>query len=547
MFVKYQHIERLGSSEVEGIEVGECYIFPKIDGTNASVWREGGDLKAGSRRRELSLEQDNAGFFLAMCDSKEVIEFLTQHPTLRLYGEWLCLSGDTEIRLVSGGKRGHTMTLREMYEYQEGDVVTKSHFVKKDGTQSKTVRPSQWKRFGHPKCFSYFEGEDKIKPQAIAKIIKTGDKDVYEVRTRKGYVIKSTKDHRFLTNTGWKHLSDISVSDVVAVTELYNHRTARRYGKGSRKIKALFDGLKKGGACDICGAKTSLEIHHKDGDWKNNNTENLSIRCRECHAKTHKNVTMSNLSFGYEFDKVTEITYIGVDDCYDISMGASEDSSSFVANGFVVHNCPHSLKTYREDAWRKFYVFDVCEYSEENGLRYLPYPEYQPMLEEFGIDYIPPLRIITNPDHDKLIACLEVNDFLIEDGKGKGEGIVIKNYSFVNKFGRTTWAKIVTSEFKEKHARTMGAARQKGKDIIEEAYAEEHVTQAVVDKVHANIVNDTGWSSRFIPRLLDTVYHDVVVEDVWTFLKKHKYPTINFKTLRSFVQSKVKALKPELF
>ena len=35
-FKKYQHVERLGTSEVQGIENGMCYVFPKIDGTNAS-------------------------------------------------------------------------------------------------------------------------------------------------------------------------------------------------------------------------------------------------------------------------------------------------------------------------------------------------------------------------------------------------------------------------------------------------------------------------------------------------------------------------------
>lgn len=29
-FIKYQHLERYGNTEVEGIEVGTCYVFPKI-------------------------------------------------------------------------------------------------------------------------------------------------------------------------------------------------------------------------------------------------------------------------------------------------------------------------------------------------------------------------------------------------------------------------------------------------------------------------------------------------------------------------------------
>ena len=42
-FVKYQHVERLGVDEVDGIELGVCHVFPKIDGTNSSVWQRGDD------------------------------------------------------------------------------------------------------------------------------------------------------------------------------------------------------------------------------------------------------------------------------------------------------------------------------------------------------------------------------------------------------------------------------------------------------------------------------------------------------------------------
>lgn len=61
-FKKYQHLERFGNDEVEGIELGKLYIFPKLDGTNAQVWLDDeGNIKAGSRNRELTLEKDNAG------------------------------------------------------------------------------------------------------------------------------------------------------------------------------------------------------------------------------------------------------------------------------------------------------------------------------------------------------------------------------------------------------------------------------------------------------------------------------------------------------
>lgn len=62
-FLKYQHLERFGTTEVENIELGKTHVFPKIDGTNASVWLDkNGNIQAGSRKRHLSLDSDNAGF-----------------------------------------------------------------------------------------------------------------------------------------------------------------------------------------------------------------------------------------------------------------------------------------------------------------------------------------------------------------------------------------------------------------------------------------------------------------------------------------------------
>jgi hypothetical protein len=296
-FIKYHHLERIGATEVQGIELGECFVFPKIDGTNSSLWVSDGELQAGSRNRLLSLESDNAGFFTWAQLQENLKRFFAEFPDYRLYGEWLV---------------------------------------------------------------------------------------------------------------------------------------------------------------------------------------------------------------------------------------------------------PHSLKTYRSEAWRKFYVFDITDDDSENP-RHIPYNDYQPILNRFGIDYIPPICQINNGSYEQFINQLLKNVFLIEDGKGTGEGIVIKNYDYRNKFGRQTWAKIVTSEFKETHAKEMGSPIIQGKKLIEEEIAAKFVTTALVDKEFAKIESVDGWSSKFIPRLLNTVYYSVVKEESWEFVKEHKNPTIDFKRLQHFVFGKVKQCKPELF
>lgn len=300
-FRKYQHVERYGTTEVDNIEIGTCYIFPKIDGTNSSVWLNAdGELRAGSRNRELTFDKDNAGFYEMISKDENIIAYLRKHSTHRLFGEFLV---------------------------------------------------------------------------------------------------------------------------------------------------------------------------------------------------------------------------------------------------------PHSLRTYRDDAWKKFYIFDVCVDSDDNeiGLEYLPYEVYQPLLEEFGLNYIAPLRIIKNGTYEDFVKVLDENNFLIKDGCGVGEGIVIKNYDFYNRYGRQTWAKIVTSEFREKHHKAMGAPVVENK-MIEQEIVDNFVTSAFVDKEYAKIVaNNNGWNSKMIPQLLSTVYHELVCEEAWNIVKKFKNPKIDFKTLNTLTISKVKSVKPEIF
>lgn len=296
-FVKYHHLERFGTSEVEGIEIGQCYVFPKIDGTNSQLWESEETglpcLYAGSRNRELELDNDNAGFYNWACEQKSFAQFFRDNKKLKLYGEWLV---------------------------------------------------------------------------------------------------------------------------------------------------------------------------------------------------------------------------------------------------------PHTLKTYVDSAWRKFYVFDV---TNEDG--YLHYDEYSVLLEKYNIDYIPPLCIINNPTYEQLLTQLENNTFLIKDGAGAGEGIVIKNYNYINKFHRITWAKMVRNEFKTIHRR-IDVPMIEGRKVIEGVIVNKYVTQSLLQKEHAKIILEKdGWSSKYIPMLLGIVYYSLINEECWNFVKENKNPTINFKTLQTMCTIKIKELMPELF
>lgn len=204
---------------------------------------------------------------------------------------------------------------------------------------------------------------------------------------------------------------------------------------------------------------------------------------------------------------------------------------------------PHSLKTYRDDAWRKFYVFDV---QLPNG-DFIHYDTYKGLLDDFDLDYLAPLAILKNPSYDQLQGVLDRNVFLIKDGQGVGEGIVLKNYGFENKFGRVCWAKIITNAFKEQHHKEMGAPIING-DLVEEKIVEEFVTKHLVDKVVAKIeVEHDGWSSKYIGQLLGVVWYDLIREEMWDILKKYNQPKIDFKLLQRFTIQRIKEIREDLF
>ena len=235
---------------------------------------------------------------------------------------------------------------------------------------------------------------------------------------------------------------------------------------------------------------------------------------------------------------------------------------------------PHTLKTYRQEAWRRFYVFDV--YDNDKGV-YLHYDQYEPTIKAAGLDVIEPLCVFTNPSDAQLQHEAEANTYLILDGAGCGEGIVMKNYGWLSTRGTQPWAKIVRNEFKEENKRAFGTTEKHGAYQVEAAIAEEYVTEPLVSKTRAKITTELmnqddadnliykdtfpGSAEYFrmrkqveerhrgqlIPRLLGTVYHELIEEELWSAIKQHKDPTIDFKKLKAHSILWTKKFAADLF
>jgi hypothetical protein len=205
---------------------------------------------------------------------------------------------------------------------------------------------------------------------------------------------------------------------------------------------------------------------------------------------------------------------------------------------------PHTLRIYRKDAWGKFYIFDVFD---EMLMRFVPYEDYVDCLKTFDLTWIPELALVDYPTMDDLVKLLDLNTYLIQDGAGIGEGLVIKRYDFVNPYGRTVWAKLVKTEFKEENKLAFGVPHWKKGTPLEAQIAELFITTGRVEKTLAKMNSEGPWTSKRIPELFGRVYNDIVEEEMWEIIKRWKDPIINFRRLRSCIVDQVKKVKPELF
>lgn len=257
----------------------------------------------------------------------------------------------------------------------------------------------------------------------------------------------------------------------------------------------------------------------------------------------------------------------------------SDDARALALRMFVLQNphlivygewlVPHSLKTYADDAWRCFYVFDI--YTHATG-KYLPYDSYADSLAKMGIDVIKPLAVIENPSDNELNALRdEGNTFLMKSGIG--EGIVLKNYDWTNKWGRQPWAKMVRETFRNHTPKIVRDAATE-QDIIDafcsdafirktwakvvQAVANDMGVHLVTDAFDMDSVDDGPTMAHFtafveanryklIPRFLGTIYWDFIEEETRGFVKKFKSPCVDFSKLQKLVVLAAKTTMKEIF
>ena len=191
----------------------------------------------------------------------------------------------------------------------------------------------------------------------------------------------------------------------------------------------------------------------------------------------------------------------------------------------------HTL-SYNNMAYKKFYLFDI--WTEKDG--FFHQSRVQTIAKDFGIEVVPDLGVLENPTVEQLNKLIEGASALGD----KKEGIVIKNLEFKNSFGDMCYAKLVREDFKEDNGIIFG-----GNNKFSDCYWEMYIcnkyidvprVQKIMNKIQPEI--NEKLDMKHIPRIIGTVYHDLITEEAWEIANKAK--KIDYDTLKRICGKKIK-------
>ena len=178
--------------------------------------------------------------------------------------------------------------------------------------------------------------------------------------------------------------------------------------------------------------------------------------------------------------------------------------------------------------------FNVKHIKQDFKLSGIADEEVYKIAQEYSI-LTPKLFLkTTNPTLD------QIQPFVGKSELGpKGEGVVIKNFDFINKWGVLSYAKLVTQEFKEDNSLVFGGNRKDSDSYWEQWAVNKFLDISRIRKIINKTESITGNKIRIedTPRVIGTAYHDMITEEIWEIQKKVT-GNFNFKVLARIAQKK---------
>ncbi len=339
------------------------------------------------------------------------------HCPLYVRSQWMrhraCVSGDTEVyfnRPCDG--KPYKMKISEIFS-KWNEITHNQRGDRQGDCQYKRTRLKNMRiRSLNEKTLKFFDNK-------IKNVFCNGVKELFLLKLSNGMKIKTTSDHKFFTNNGWKQLSQLTSNDLVAVTwsrgtnqwdniekpwffdflgkiedeiwqpivgyedkyiisnygrvkSLVNTRNKKTESKFKQKtilktgypaVSLSSNGVSKVYTIHTLMIKsfnlnTEFEcVRHLDGNKLNCHIDNLRIGTFKENSEDSF-VHNSNSTLNVSYFNVVDITNIGSDVVYDIEV--ETDNHNYIANGIVVHNC-----SYNEIS-RRYTEFEMEIYTPKN-------------------------------------------------------------------------------------------------------------------------------------------------------------------------------------
>ncbi len=191
----------------------------------------------------------------------------------------------------------------------------------------------------------------------------------------------------------------------------------------------------------------------------------------------------------------------------------------------------HSI-SYNETAYRHFYLFDIYD-----GKKYLDTKYVNDIAVFYGIPHPQIFGVFDNPTEE------DIKKFAGQSNLGTvGEGVVIKNPDFVDKFGNRSLAKIVTEHFKEENGLIFGGNNKHSDTYWEMYVVNKYMTLPRVEKVMHKIqpLIEEKLDMKHIPRIMGTCWHDMITEEIFEITKK--VPILDITKLKRLCDRKSKQI-----
>lgn len=291
-----------------------------------------------------------------------------------------CLDGNTlihhEVRDENGERLTHKwITMKRLYE----------RFHKIPG------RPGKLAPSGVTFHVPSMNDSYGIVMNQVVDVVCTGEKECFEIITKKGFRLEATAEHFFFDGETYVTLADLRVGSAVyihnnttkkrafgmkkprrnraflylkwhptaSIKKIYDKKTGNTYEyrilpKARAVVEAAMNNMTLEEYISALNEQKPLrtlpqeaEVHHKDEDWRNDSLPNLIVLTKADHARGHlQDEDRSNyFRFMAIQDKVASIQSVGKRTTYDLKMAAPYNN--YVANNFVVHNSGKTALLYR--------------------------------------------------------------------------------------------------------------------------------------------------------------------------------------------------------